>query len=343
MQMSKDDMKELRDMIEKIKGMKIDEEELAKLSTDDRTFVMIHTGMVYNNGINAIDRSIMEMQKLVRTLVPETPDLLKILIARLEDIDPSKIDELSAGFIAATFKIDDKDLKITTPEVGEFDKLEYKRFIIKQIKVCDEQAAVAVEYRKELKDRFDREIPEDVKNLLSDMIKCDQWVIDYFSRKVEDESLPDSVREEYKKKLQYKQYAFTLEPIINNLKNQINKSGAMSIKEGFFNYRERYLKAALNIAHKKGFSFPFQMISGLDDKLFKEGTYHVKYRNLFIFILARYIRYLGDKITEYDKLFFASLLANLVLLNRSDGIEKYPDIADKMRESIGTCMNLIVR
>lgn len=313
------------------------------LTEDEKTFVLLHTGMVYHNAINVLERTLMEMQKIVQSLVPETPDVLKILLARLEDIDPASIDKLSAGFIANTFTINGKELKITIPEVGEIDDLEYKRFVIKQIKICDEQAAVAVEYLKEVKSHYESDIPEYVKELLSDIEKADKWVMEFFKKKAEDPDTDPYIRNEYEKKLIYKEYGTSLKPIIDDIKKQIEKVGNPdSILTGFFIQNERVLEAAISVASKKDFSFPFQMLNGLDHKLLGEDTYDVKYRNLIIYLIARYIKYRAETINEYDKVFFTTLFTNMITLNRPDGIKKHPELAKKLKASIGECMELII-
>ena len=334
------DLDRIKQEIERTKKTK---EEFEKLPEDDKKFVMINTAMVYHNGINAIERLLIEMQKIVQALVPETPDVLKILLARLEDIDPRKIDELSAGFIANTFIIDGKELKVTLPEVGEYDDLEYKRFVIRQIKVCDEQAAVAVEYLTELKKYYMEEIPKDVRELLRNNLEVDKWVEGYFRRKANDPSTSPEEKAHFQQMMKYRDYAYTLAPIIDSIKRQIEKNGNPdSIIKGFFLENDRVLKAAINVSSKKNFKFPFQMCSDLDSKLFGD-KYDKKYRNLFLYLLARHIKYRGDMITEYERVFFTALMANMVILNRPGGIEKYPDLADKLRKSIGECMDLVIR
>jgi hypothetical protein len=335
---------DIKQMVDQIKDMKLDISELEKLSEDDKTFILLRTAMVYYNGMNSIEAVIREMESLVRTLVPETVDILKIILSRLEDINPNEIDNLSAGFIENIFTIDGKPVKVTLPEVGEFDNLEYKRFVIRQIKVCDEQVAVCVEYAKEVKAKYEAEIPEYVRKMVGNMVATDEWVTNYLIKKSNDPDMSDAMREEFKEKLKYREYAFTLEPIIKSITDQIERrtDGSESIRKGFFMNKERVLNAAVNISSKCNFSFPFNMMNDLDKKLFPEGTYDEKYKNLFIYLLARYIKYRSEAITDKEKIFFTNLCSNLVILNRPGAIEKYPELADKMRKSIGKCMDLVV-
>ena len=338
------DIKEIKQMVDQLKSHKITEEDLKNLPEDDKKFLLLRTAMVYYNGMNSIEAVIYEMESLVRTLIPETVDVLKIILSRLEDINPKEIDNLSAGFIENIFTIDGKPVKVTLPEVGEFDNLEYKRFVIRQIKVCDEQVAVCVEYAKEVKAKYEAEIPEDIRKMVGNMIATDEWVTNYLTKKANDPNMSDSMRAEFKERLKYRDYAFTLEPLIKSITDQIERrtDGSESIRKGFFMNKERVLNAAVNISSKCNFSFPFQMMNDLDKKLFPEGTYDEKYKNLFIYLLARYIKYRSEAITDAEKIFFTNLCSNLVILNRPGAIEKYPELADKMRKSIGKCMDLVV-
>jgi hypothetical protein len=331
-------------MVNDVLNADLHSEKFKSLPEDEQKFILIRAGMLYNNCINTIERVIAEMEHMVRTLVPETIDVLKILLARLEDINPEKIDKLSAGFIENTFTIDGRKLRVTLPEVGDYDDTEFKRAVIRQIKVCDEQVAVAVEYLKQVKEKYQEDIPNNIKELLSNTVETDKWVTEFIKSRINNSDMSDKMREEFQKKLEYKEYGYTLKPIIDSIRNHLDRrtDGSASILKGFYINNEKVLEAAVNVCSNVNVTFPFQMMIDLDSKLFEEGKYDKKYRNLIVYLIARYIRYRAESIDEFDKVFLTTLFANMVMLNRPGAIEKYPDIADKMRKSIGTCMDLVV-
>jgi hypothetical protein len=317
--------------------------DMKDLPEDDKKFVLLRLALIYGNGINAIERTIMQMAKMVRSLLPDTADVLKILVARMEDIDPTKIDELSAGFLENLFTVNDKPVRIAFPETGDVADTEYKRFVIRQVKVCDEQAAVAEDYLEELKKRLNEDIPDDIKALMADVVKADEWTIAYFERKMASETVTEEEKKNFEESIRWKKHARTMQPIIDDLKEQKNTKGTLSgVRSGFFKMNEQVLTTAINVAQKNGFSFPFQMISDLDTKLIKEGKYDKKWRNLIVFLIARYIKYHAEKMTPSKKIFLTSMNSYLVLLNHPDGITRYPELAKDIKTAITNLYDLVL-
>ncbi len=334
----------LKQMVTEIREMSVKQlDGLKDLPEDDRKFLLLRLALVYGNGINAIERTIIQMAKIVRSLIPDTADVLKILIARMEDIDPTKIDDLSAGFLENLFTVNEKQVRVAFPETGDVGDTEFKRFVVRQVKVCDEQAAVAEEYLKELKAKLDEDIPDDVKALMADIVKADEWTIAYFERKMASDTVTEEERKNFSETVQWKKYARTMQPIIDDLKEQRERKGTLSgVRSGFFKMNENVLTTAINVAQKNGFSFPFQQLAELDGKLIKEGKYDKKWRNLIVFLIARYIKYHAATMTPSKKIFLTSMNSYLVLLNLPDGIQRYPDLADDIRKAITTMYDLVL-
>ena len=114
--MSTEELKLAKDKLDAIKGLKINPEDMAKIQDPlDRKFLYISGALAYINGLNSLDRTIQDMIRQVKLLIPVQTDDLKIIISRLEDISPSDIDDLSAGFIQNLFTIEGKPVNVTIP------------------------------------------------------------------------------------------------------------------------------------------------------------------------------------------------------------------------------------
>ena len=335
---------EIKDLYEAIKNVDLKNTLHGEgMSEDDQKFAQIRVGMIMINAINTLMNSAYQMAQFVKMILPDSADKTKIILSRLEDIDPNKIDDLSTSFIEQLFTIDGEPVRVTIPESNlGTDDVEFKRVAIRQIKIFDEQAAVVEEYIKDIKKTLNENISPEVLKLLSNPVELDDFVVGYFEDKAKDQNITEEERKEYELKLQAKNDGKTLKPIIDDINEQIKlKGNARSIREGFYRNNERVLAAAINIAKQNGFSFPFQMLSDIDEKLIPEKKFNKKYRNIIVYLFARYIKYKADKVTEIDKIFITSAVSNLIILSRPGAIEKYPELAKTMGAALEECATLI--
>lgn len=327
--------------VEDIENIRINVEAIEKLPDLDKQYAYINAGMQYIHFINQIENSISEAIKMIRTLVPEDTENIKILVARLEDIDPNKVDELSMGFIKQTFTINGTELKVTIPEVGDIDRndVDFYRFLIKEIKTIDEQCVVAVKLDEKLKEIYTADIPEDVRKNLTDIEFLDTWMLEYLDKKAELITDP-KIKQEYAKKKKYMAYAYTMEPIVESIVERVKAKGADSILYNYHNRPEDILTAAINVCKKHQITFPFQLIDGIETKLFGDKY---KQNNLISYLIARYIKYKGPTFNQYDKVFITSLNKNLTLINRVKDPDTLVKTTPKLKEAMATILDLFAK
>ena len=324
--------------LEDIENIRIDIATIEKFPELDRKYAYINAGMQYIHYINQVENSINEAIKMIRSLVPEDTENIKILVARLEDIDPNKVDHLSMGFIKQTFTIDGKELKVNVPEVGDIDKddVEFYRFLIKQIKTLDEQCAVAIKIDEKLKEIYNTDIPEDIRKDLTNVEFLDTWMIEYLDKKAE--LITDKkIKAEYTKKKKYMEYGYNMQPILDSVVEQVKTKGTDSILYNYHNRPEDILTAAINVCKKHNITFPFQLIDGVEKKLFGDKY---KQNNLISYLIARYIKYKGPTFNQYDKVFITSLNKNLVLINRVKDLDSIPKTLPGLKKSMETILDL---
>ena len=308
-------------ILDEIKSKRINPETLKDMSEDDKTFFYLNAGIMYVSALNTIDRGIREHERMIRMIIPEPIEDIKILLSRIADIKQEEIKDLSSGFLQNLFTINDKTLKITFPEVGEVDETEFKRIVVEQIKNSDAEVASANEIKKEIIKQFEEDIPADRIVMLKDPIAMDDWVIDYFKKQAARDDISKEQKEDFVKKLEAKNKSYTLEPLKNSITNVINtKNNSSSIIHGFRYEHERILKSAIKTCHAANITFPFQLFTDIENLLF--GDKYNDYKNLLLFLWARYLKYVGSNITDSDKIFITNFHTHLVMLKRSDDWKK---------------------
>lgn len=332
---------ESTELIKKIKELDFNTDEIDALDEDERIRTYINFGMQLVNQINQVEVHIHEISKLVRMLIPEPIEDIKILLARLEDIEPDKIEELSLGFIKQTFIVNGRNLKVTFPEVGEVNDLEFYRLVIHELKTLDEITGMYVNIISELRNKFNTKIPDEVKKLLSNVEELDEWMINNIKKKIEDASLTDKQRKQFEEQLKYMEYSYTLTPIIENVRKQIESKGSSSILHGYRNNSANVLAAAINICKEKGILFPFQMYDNIEKKLL--GDKYKPYNNLFSFLIARYIKYRKNELTDNEKIFLTNLNSHLVVLKRAKDLSKVEKTASRLTKAIDELLGLVTK
>lgn len=334
-------LKEMNVDWNELKKCYIDKKSFENLSEDDKTYMYIKAGTTYISTMNTIELFIREMEKIIRNLIPESIENLKVLLARISDIKPEVVDDLSSDFIDKTFTIEDKKLKISFPEVGDFDDLEFKRLLIKEIQMFNKQTETALKVRDEFRFRFKEDIPDNVKKLLTDVEAMDEWVLDYYKKKVEEESTSEEDKATFKKTLKIIDESYSLEPIKNDLSKTINARGKEATITSYINNKDKIVLNAINICSKNNLTVPFVKFVGIEELLLGEDM-DDKYKGLFLYLFARYIKNNKDDLTPEKKMFISSLSSHLVLICIRKKDEKIKKTFERIKKSVKELMDMLV-
>lgn len=317
----------------------LDDERIQQLPKLDRDFILLRGAMTYISALNALDRAMMGLEREARTLLPNPIEDLKIFISRIEDIKMEELPSLSSAFIEKIFTIEGKPLKVNAPEVGDVNILDFKRDLISNIKTIDEQVAACNAYKTRIKARYEKDIPEEIREIAMDAMKSDEFMLAYFHTKSQDPNLSEQERNNYKKKLKWRDYGITLKPLLDSIRPVVTeKNGIQAFILNFYKTNKKVLSAAIEIAHANNVPFPFNMLTNIDYILF-EDKYKMA-RNLLVYIIARYIKYHRNDLNEYRKIFISEMCANLILISREDADKRYPELYKRMKESIGAVLTL---
>ena len=310
-----------------------------ELGEDDKTYIYIRAAITYLQNMNAIESFIKEMEGIVRNLIPETTENLKIILARLEDINPENIDDLSGDFINKTFTIEDKSARITYPEVGDVNELEFKRLIIKEIKMFDEQTVVALSTRDKLREKFQVDIPDNVKTLVTDIENLNKWVLEYHAKKLETSDATEEEKADFRKRLNIFEDAFKLEPIKKDVTYALNKLGKDGVIKSFAANKEKILGKAINLCARLKIEFPFMKYGNIEELMFDE-EYANKHKGLFLYFIARFIKNKSDSLSEDDKLFLHALNYQLILIVTRK--EKAKEAIDKLKVHVKELFDMVL-
>lgn len=326
---------------DELKKCYINKQDFEGLDEDDKMYLYIKSGTNYISTMNSVELFVREMERIIKNLVPEDVENLKVLLARLEDIDEKHIDDLSSDFINNTFTINDRKLRITLPEVGDYDQLEFKRMLIRQIKLFDKQSEIAIKVRDEIRERFVEDIPDNVKKLLTDVEKMDEWVFDYYKRKVETEGTSEADKEIFQRSIKVINESYDLTPIKDDLTKSIETRGKEATLKSFDNNKDNVVLAAINICARNKLNVPFIRFIGIEEILLGEEM-DEKYKGLFLYFFARYIKNHKDDLTQERKLFISSLSTHLVLIIMHKNDEKIKKTFERIKKSVKELLDMIV-
>jgi hypothetical protein len=165
----------------------------------------------------------------------------------------------------------------------------------------------------------------------------------YYKFKSTDPNVDEEHRKNFAEVYKWHNYAYTLEPIIKSVTATIRKSGSSrSIIYGFRNNARVAIADAAKACKNCRITFPPQLLHrSIEEKLF--GDKYEKYKYLLQFLVARHIKYLGNDITKYDKVFITQLFTILLYLVRMDGNNKGTDrIANRVKPAIQELLDIVI-
>lgn len=327
---------------------KMNPELLDKLNEADRKFMKVHQATALIESINSIDIKIFNLTRLTRKVFPDVDlDTLKILTSRMDDLDPRKVETLSFGFIQNLLTVDGKKYTMTVPNeikqrfksinFTEIPQVDQQRTLILAIKNSSEEIAKANEWKEKLQGVFATKVDDDIKQIISTPDNIEKYTAEYYKTKLNDESLTDEERVAIEKTIEYTEYGYNIKPLIDNLDEIIKrKSGDISsIVYGFRNNLKDAMVAANKVLAANRLTFPIAALANIEVALF--GDTYKNYSFLTIYLLARYIKFKGNTINRYDRVFISQLISNIVRISRAktnEDKERCKMIISKVKPSI---------
>ena len=315
-----------------------EDEKFKNLPEVDKKFAYVQQGIATIHSINTIERQIRELTMQVVECIPDaSKDIIKIIASRCDDLNPNELNDLSAGFIKQLMTVEGKTYKFVCPDgiksklpmdVSDLDKLNFNRSMIMIMKSSSENIATWQAWIDRLKKAYDLKVTEEIKRIISSPDNIEEYIEEYYRLKSEDESLSEEIRNRYKETIKWSDYAYTLEPLIESIKETIRKSGSSkSIIYGYRNNAKVTIADADKVCKEKGFTFPPHVFgSSIETKLL--GDKYSKYEYLFPYLIARYIKYLGVNMSNMQKVFITQLFTVMMYIIRRE--EDNSNLTDKI-------------
>ena len=325
------------------------------LKDEDKKFVKVQEGMTIIHAINMLEGHINIMTRKLQACFPRTPyETVKIIMSRLNDIKNDEVQNLSLGFIKTElFTVDGKEEYFKLPEnlddenIRKNDELNYLRAGVMMLKLNDEQIAAHMTYITKLKEKFDNNVTDDVKVIIASVDSLNDFTEEYYNWKLNDPDTNETVKNNIRKTLEYMEYAVNLKPIRDDLEDLCKRKGNLSsVMYNFRNQSSRIADSAAKACKAMNITFPNQIITEMESKFFGPDKYK-DYKYLLSFLIARHVRYYGNRATLYDKIFLTQLFSNLVYISRSStdpskdmGVSK---LKAKMKPHVESLLNFVIK
>ena len=240
-----------------------------------------------------------------------TEDQIDLVQARVSEVTEEALKKASIDELKQFFIIDGEEVKLNYDEMlSEKEKEEaYREFLIYLKSIADADGEINKEITNidELVNHFDPEMLEKSK----DVYGWDEYVYGLFVDKLADPNIDPKERARIVRIIEVRESATTLQPIIESLKEEIAQGRRSSLLYAFHNRFNDTLKKAQAHAMENGFNIYFQMVDNIEEKIGLS-----EWKNIFIYLLARYIKHNSPHLSKIDNAFIAQVFQNLIMLKK---------------------------
>ena len=243
------------------------------------------------------------------TGTPEQIDLIQARVSEVteEAIKKAKIEDLKQFFI-----FDDKEVALNYDDMlPDKDKREaYREFLLYLKSIADADGEINKEISKidDLITHFDPDMVEKS----NDVYVWDDYIYNLFNERLNDPNTDDKEKARIQRIIDVRESAFTLTPIIDSLKAEIAQGKRSSMMYAFRNRFTDTLKKAERYARENGFNIYFHMVDDIEGQI---GL--TEWRNIFIYLFARYIKFNYNHLSKIDNAFIAQVIENLIMLKKN--------------------------
>ena len=335
--------------------LNVKEEALEKLSDVDREFFMMNKAVAIARAINALDTKIMYTCKAYREYFPDADiETIKIIGARIDDIDKKQISSISMGFIDSLLTVNGKKYELHLPgilnekfktQLEALSKIDYNRSLIECIKGTSDTLDDAAKKKDELTKVFEETVDDKFKEILASPDKIEEYTRNYYQAKIDDPNTDEVTRKNLEETKKWTDYGYNLEPIISTVRGILQEKGTTSsVMYGYKNRASKIFAAAMQVCSKHQISFPIQALNGIEEYLL--GEKYKDKNHLFAYLLAWYIKYRSASMSKYEKIFITQTLCIVVEItqHKKDAKENNPtnEIKEKFAPFLKQLIDLVV-
>lgn len=262
------------------------------------------------NQLNAQKKSVNQKVNYILKCPKDQIDLIQL---RTSEVTYEAIKSASYDQIKEFFTIDgnlvelnfNDDLSDSDKEAGYKDFLEYLKNIQDMIIEIDAQI-------KEI-DALCEYFSDDIKEKSKSVYTWDKFIYDIFKKAVEDENTHEDERKRIQRVIEAREDALTLNPMKEYIKEEIALGRRKSIIYAYNNRFQNTLERAEKYAFENDFRLIFKMYDAIEET-FGYG----QYRNFFVFLFARYVKYNNTKFSKIDNSYIVQISQNLIMLKKNE-------------------------
>ena len=247
-----------------------------------------------------------------------TSEQIDIIQARVSEVTEAAIKKATIEEMRQFFVFDGTEVTLNYDDMlPDKDKKEaYREFLLYLKSIADAENEIDTEVGKidELINHFDPDMVEKS----NDVYVWDEYVDGLFKEKLEDPNIDDKERALITRIIELRESASNLQPMVDYIKEEISAGRRKSLIHAFHTRFADTLKKAQDYANENGFNIYFQMFDNIEETI---GI--TEWRNIFIFIFARYIKFNANHLSKMDNAFIAQVVQNLIMLKK--GQLKEPD------------------
>ena len=240
-----------------------------------------------------------------------TDDQIDIIQSRVSEVTEEAIKKATLEEMKQFFIFDGEEVTLNYDSMLK-EKEQYKayrEFLLYLKTIADADSEINKEIAKidELLTHFDPEMIEKSK----DVYVWDEYVYDLFRDRLSDPNIDEKERVRIARIIEIREGATTIKPIIESLKDELEKGRRASLLNAFKTRFNDTLKKAEKYANANGFNIYFNMVDDIES-LIGLG----EWKNIFIYLFARYIKYNAEHLSKVDNAFIAQVMQNLIMLKK---------------------------
>lgn len=240
-----------------------------------------------------------------------TDDQIDIIQSRVSEVTEEAIKKATLEEMKQFFIFDGEEVTLNYDSMLK-EKEQYKayrEFLLYLKTIADADSEINKEIAKidELLTHFDPEMIEKSK----DVYVWDEYVYDLFRDRLSDPNIDEKERVRIARIIEIREGATTIKPIIESLKDELEKGRRASLLNAFKTRFNDTLKKAEKYASANGFNIYFNMVDDIES-LIGLG----EWKNIFIYLFARYIKYNAEHLSKVDNAFIAQVMQNLIMLKK---------------------------
>lgn len=240
-----------------------------------------------------------------------TPEQIDLIQARVSEVTEDAVKAASLEDLKKFFIFEENEVELNIEvALSEEERIEaYREFLLylKTIDTTTQEIDKQLEEIDFLCSNFSEEVVEKSKSIY----EWDNYIYELFKERLKVESISEEERARISRLIEIKDDALNLKPLYDVIKKDIDAGHRKSMIHAFRYRFEDTLIKANKYAIKNNFHLYFQLFDGVEEEL---G--YGEFRNLFVYLFARYIKYHHENFSKIDNAFIAQITQNLIMLKK---------------------------